>query len=269
MSESQNMEISVEDRFLFDLNGFLILRNVLSSEECAEYLEVLNTLENQTYEDKWMETVGPGRPTREISRIHQIRLNGLPRLHSIFDRLIDHPRILPYLHQFVGEPQLINTWSISKFGGAEQGGWHRGVPTTDYSYSNGVIRSRMYNVVYFLTDNGTEDGCVVALPGSHKSNVDLTWQNYKGLEMPGATAVTGKAGDVLMFSETVIHDGLPKTTQPVRSNLYYNYVHAHYNVMTRERRNCHHFYFPPEIRERLTPTQRELTAWMELARWDY
>ena len=62
MSESQNMEISVEDRFLFDLNGFLILRNVLSSEECAEYLEVLNTLENQTYEDKWMETVGPGRP---------------------------------------------------------------------------------------------------------------------------------------------------------------------------------------------------------------
>jgi hypothetical protein len=87
--------------------------------------------------------------------------------------------------------------------------------------------------------------------------------------MPGAVAVTGQAGDVLMFSETVIHDGLPKTTQSVRSNLYYNYVHAHYNVMTREPRNCHHFYFPPEIRERLTPTQRELTSWMELARWDY
>ena len=78
-------------------------------------------------------------------------------------------------------------------------GWHRGVPTTDYSYSNGVIRSRMFNVVFFLTDNGAEDGCVVALPGSHKSNFDLTWKNYKGLEMPGAIAVTGKAGDVLMF----------------------------------------------------------------------
>ena len=154
MSESQNARISVEECFLFDLNGFLILRNVLSAEECAGYLETLSTLENRTYEDKWMDTVGPGRPTRETRRIHQIRLNGLPRLHSIFDGLIDHSRILPYLYEFVGEPQLINTWSISKFCGAEQGGWHRGVPTTDYSYSNGLIRSRMFNVVFFLTDNG-------------------------------------------------------------------------------------------------------------------
>ena len=149
MSEFQNTPISIEERFLFDLNGFLVLRNVLSAEECGEYLETLSKLESQTYEDKWMETVGPGRPTRETNRIHQIRLNGLPRLHSIFDGLIDHPRIMPYLYEFVGEPQLINTWSISKFCGAEQGGWHRGVPTTDYSYSNGVIRSRMFNVVFF------------------------------------------------------------------------------------------------------------------------
>ncbi|MCZ6680729.1 MAG: phytanoyl-CoA dioxygenase family protein [Candidatus Poribacteria bacterium] len=269
MSEPKDTQVSIEERFLFDLQGFLMLRGVLAPDECAEFLGVIKHLEGQTFEDKWMEAVGPGRPTRETSRRHQIRLNGLPRLDSIFDRLIDHPRVVPYLREFVGEPQLINTWSISKFHGAQQGGWHRGVPTTDYSYRNGVIRSRMFNLVYFLTDNGPEDGCIVALPGSHKSNFDLTWQNYSRLELPGTVAVTGSAGDVLMFSETVIHDGLPKTTHPVRSNLYYNYVHAHYNVMTREPKNCHHFYFPPEIRARFTPTQRELTAWMELARWEY
>ena len=65
MSESQNARLDIEERFLFDLNGFLVLRNVLSSEECAEYLETLGTLENQDYEDKWIEAVGPGRPTRE------------------------------------------------------------------------------------------------------------------------------------------------------------------------------------------------------------
>ena len=269
MSNLKDKQVSVEERFLFDLQGFLILRNVLTPDECAAYLDVLKRLEDQTYEDKWMESVGPHRPTRETEKTHQLWLNGLPRLDSIFDRLIDHPRILPYLSEFVGEPQLINTWSISKFYGAQPGGWHRGVPTTDYAYRNRVIRSRMFNVVYFLTDNGPEDGCIVALPGSHKSNFDLTWQNYSGLELPGAAAVTGSAGDVFMFSETVIHNGLPKTTQGVRPNLYYNYVHAHYNVMTREPKSCHHFYFPPEIRERLTPRQRELTAWMELSRWDY
>ena len=213
---------------------------------------------------------GPeGRPTRETRRVHQVRLNGLPRLDPAFDYLIDHPRVLPYLHEFVGDPQLINTWSISKQQGAQQGGWHRGVPTVDYSYSNGQIRTRMFNTVYFLTDNGPEDGCVAALPGAHKSNFDLEWNNYQGLDLPGVLPVVGRAGDILLFSETVIHDGLPKTTPGTRSNLYFNYVHAHYNVMTREPRNCHHFYFPPQIRQRFTPAQRELTRWMEYTRWDY
>jgi Phytanoyl-CoA dioxygenase (PhyH) len=265
-------QIRVEDRFLFDLQGFLVLREVLSAAECAAYRETLQRLETQTYEDAWLASLPPGppgRPTLETGTPRQLRLNGLPRLDPLFDTLIDQPRVLPYLREFVGLPQLINTWSISKSSGAEPGGWHRGVPTTDYSYRNGEIRTRMLNVVYFLTDNGPDDGCVVALPGSHKSNLDLAWRDYSGLEMPGAAAVTGRAGDVLMFSEAVLHNGLPKTTAGVRSNLYYNYVHAHYNVMTREPRNCHHFYFPPAIRARFTPARRELTAWMELTRWEY
>ena len=171
-------------------------------------------------------------------------MNGLLRLDPVFDELIDHPRVLPYLEEFVGLPQLINTWSISKFEGAVHSGWHRGVPVSDYSYFNGEIRSRMFNVVWFLTDNGPDDGCIVALPGSHKSNFDLPFGDYEGLELPGAQALTGKAGDLLMFSETVVHNGLLKTTPGTRSNLYFNYVHAHYNVMTREPINCHHFYLP-------------------------
>ena len=87
--------------------------------------------------------------------------------------------------------------------------------------------------------------------------------------MPGAVPVTGKAGDVFLFSEAVIHNGLLKTTDGVRTNLYYNYVHAYYNVMMREPKNCHHFYFPSELRERLNDGQKEMTAWMEMVRWDY
>jgi hypothetical protein len=264
--------VSVEDRFLFDLQGFLVLREVLSAEECAAYRETLSRLESRSYDDPWQATLSPGppgRPTRETQVPSQLRLNGLPRLDPLFDELIDHPRVLPLLQEFVGLPQLINTWSISKTKGAPSGGWHRGVPPTDYSCRNGEIRSRMLNVVYFLTDNGPDDGCMVAIPASHKNNIDLPWREYPGLTMPGAVAITGRAGDVLLFSEAVLHDGLPKTSEGVRTNLYFNYVHAHYNVMTREPRNCHHFYFPPAIRERFTPARRELTAWMELARWDF
>lgn len=267
-------EISMEHRFHFDLAGFLILRNVLTSEVCDAFLGVLSRLESQTYDDVWQTTLKSGRgknpnPTRDDRRDCQIRMNGLPRLNPIFDRLIDHPSILPYLKEFVGEPQLVNTWSISKFKGAQQAGWHRGAPVVDYSYRNGDIRSRMLNVVYFLTDNGPEDGCIVAIPGSHKSNFDLKWQGYQGLNMPGSVAVTGKKGDVFLFSETVIHNGLPKTTDGVRSNLYFNYAHAQFNPVNKDPRNTHQKYFPPDMRARFSPTQKELTAWMDMVRWDF
>ena len=264
--------VTIEDRFLFDLQGCLVLRNVLSSADCSALLNALRHLEALDYPDRWMQSLPPGRsgrPTCETQIPHQTRLNGLVRISDAFDFLIDHPRVLPYLQEFVGEPQLINTWSISKDQGTPSGGWHRGVPTTDYSYRDQQIRSRMCNTVFFLTDNGPEDGCVVGIPGSHKSSFDLTWRDYQGLDMPGAVPVAGKAGDVLLFSEAMIHDGLPKTTPGTRSNIYFNYVHAHYNVMMREPTNAHHFYLPEVVRTRFSDGQRVLTQWMDLARWEY
>ena len=265
-------DVTMEDRFLFDLQGFVLLRGVLSAEECAAFLEILKPLESQDYPDTWQKNLEPGttgRPTRETNVPHQTRLNGLPRLDPIFDRLIAHPRVVPYLNAFVVEPQLINTWSISKDQDTPQGGWHRGVPVTDYAYKDGQIQTRMLNTVYFLTDNGLRDGCIAVLPGSHKSNLDLQWNQYPDLEMPGAIPALGKAGDVLLFSEAVMHNGLLKTSPGIRSNLYYNYVHAHYNVMMREPRNCHHFFFPSDVRDRFTAEQRDMTRWMEYTRWEY
>ena len=108
------MQIPDEHTFLFDLQGYIILRGVLSQTECDEILGVLRDLESREYEDTWMEAVGgTGRPTKEERKENQIRLNGLPRLDPVFDRLIAHERVVPYLKEWMGEPQLINTWSIS------------------------------------------------------------------------------------------------------------------------------------------------------------
>ena len=95
MKNQENVTVSQEERFLFDLQGFVVLRNILSQAESAEYLEVLRCLEPINYAEEWMKSVGAGRPTRETGRQQQIRLNGLPRLDSIFDQLIAQPKILP------------------------------------------------------------------------------------------------------------------------------------------------------------------------------
>ncbi len=265
--DTKTAVVSNEDRFLFDLQGFILLRGVLSPEECRNYLGVIEELENLPHDDKARReklnpTGRPSQPTLE-NNTHSKRLNGLLRLNSAFDALIAHPGVAPYLEAFMGQPQLVNTWSISKFKGQDSGGWHRGVSPIQYSCRDGNIRSAMLNTVWFLTDNGPEDGCVVALPGGHKSNRDLDWGKYKGLAMPGARPITGQPGDVFLFSETVLHNGLPKTTPGRRTNLYYNYTTRDFNVMTFSPEHNFHFCMPPSVRARFTPKQLEYTEWMQ------
>lgn len=265
--------VSAEERFLFDVQGFLLLRNVLSEAECQRYRQALDRLENSEYDDSgWINaapapyshTMGralPPDPTRAVGK-GSVRMNGLLRLDPVFHELIVHPAINYRLREFLGEPLLGNTWSISKTEGADHFGWHRGEESIEYNCRNGVIRTGMLNVIYFLTDNGPQDGCIAAVPGSHKNNIDLPWNDYPGLNLPGSVAITGKAGDVFMFSESVLHTGLPKTSKGTRTNLYFNHVRSHHylsNLGAFLRHGC----VPPKIRDQFTPEQKKVTIWME------
>ena len=59
-------------------------------------------------------------------------MNVLPRLDPVIDGLIAHPAILPYLKEFMGEPQLVNTWAISKLDAAVYSrAFHRRTKGTD------------------------------------------------------------------------------------------------------------------------------------------
>ena len=57
---------------------------------------------------------------------------------------------------------------------------------------------------------------------------------YRGRDLPGAVRVTGKAGDMVMFSETLLHTGATKSSSRQRTNLYFNYIDATYNPAMRE-----------------------------------
>src|SRR5690348_16830362 len=125
-----NTMVTDQDRFLFDLQGFLLLRGALTEQDRIELLGELNRLEPLAHDDsRWMKPRTDGKksqPTKQSSP-GQIRLNGLLRLSPVFDRIIDYPAVYPYLCEFMRDPQLANSWSISKTGGADIGGWHRGL----------------------------------------------------------------------------------------------------------------------------------------------
>ena len=223
-------QVTDDARFLFDLQGFLILRGAIEPDLVAALDAAVVANEAIEHDDSWAEglPVVQHRPlaTKDLFLEHQVRLNGLPRLDPVFDRLIAHPGYLPYLEEFMDQPQLINTWSISKYPGRSATHWHHGLPPEDYSVRDGRIRTPMLNVVTMLTPNHPGDGCFVVIPGSHKKNfkLDLKRWGAAGMDTPGALEITGEPGDVMLFTEALVHTGAAKTTARRRTTLQYNHV---------------------------------------------
>ena len=210
---------------------------MLSKDETAAIRTRLYELEADEYPDAWMDEMGLDRaqirPTKQTSAQdvqgsdHITQLNGLPKIDhtGLFDTLIAHPRVLPYLDAFIADPQLVNTWSLSKHQGAHAnrvGGWHGGLEPRGYAVdTSGNVRTEMLNVIWSLTDNTPGDGEVTVMPGSHKSNFAMDHRaDFQVTEMPGSFPVLTDEGDALLMSEAVQHTGVPKTTPGVRSNLY-------------------------------------------------
>jgi hypothetical protein len=184
-ADTTTTEPTASQRWLFDLQGFVLLRGVLSGAECASLRSRLYELEAVDYPDRWIEELGLERckvahtkqsSSRDLQGMDgQTRLNGLPKIDNTgtFDHLIDHPRITPFLSAFIGggygqrEQQLVNIWSITKSKGSGGGGYHSGLGPGGYSIdpNSGMICSQMLNVVWMLTDNGIADGCMTVIPG--------------------------------------------------------------------------------------------------------
>src|SRR3954454_14556683 len=76
-----------QERFLFDLQGFLVVPNALSADELAR----LNAAVDEEIEQN----------TGNDMRTH--RFGGLLDRGTTFHFLIDNPRITPYLDELLGE----------------------------------------------------------------------------------------------------------------------------------------------------------------------
>lgn len=113
-------KVSDDEKFLFDLQGFLILRGAIHRELIEALDRAIVANEAIDHDESWADglpVVTAKHFIKDTNIEHQIRLNGLLRLDPIFDQLIAHPALMPYLTEFMGEPQLLNTWSISKYAG--------------------------------------------------------------------------------------------------------------------------------------------------------
>ena len=210
--------MTAEEKFLFDLEGYLIVKQVLTAGEVA----ALRTIADQKFP---VVIDGP-----KWSRVFGASSWGPP-----YQALIDHPKIVPYLIELVGPKfRLDHDYCVLMTKGGRDQDLHGGATTNNpdhwYAYRDGVIRCGLTVVTFFLTHANAGDGGFCCVPGTHKSNFVANLppdvRNYN--RMPHYVVQPPvEAGDAVIFAEALIHGTIPWAGDHERRVLLYKYSPGH------------------------------------------
>ena len=233
-------QISKIDKYLFDLNGFIVIQNALNKSEvkaCNKIIDKLKILKNLQWEGF---VHGHNYGGKEGLNLQQIYEAGKP-----FENLIDHPSWINHMLEFVGGegtfdhqhgPLFIDENFANVRGAGDaigiHSGNHEGTQRGHYRYENGKIHSGQVNVLVALTDIDRGDGGTVVIPASHKSNFKHPeFDQNKMLKgkvshaefMTGAKEVYLKQGDALLFVDSLCHGSAKRTNKGERRVVIYRY----------------------------------------------
>ena len=254
-----------EERYLFDLQGYLLVQQVLSVEMLGRLNTTINEMEFLT--DAEVEAMGiPRRPTESDTYARAGVSSGrlgdytcdILKHGGVFEELIDWPPILSRVDAMIGDPYCLDAAILMSRhrGGAFR--FHHGyaelLPYSEYACSEGDFSCVSVKISYVLTDVGVEDGCFAVLPGSNKSNFQnpLVGQ-IPDPDHPLVKPIPCRAGDAIIFSEDLSHGAVQNRGCRTRRTLFYSYApvfHCSWEAMAET---------APGFQERATSRQRELT----------
>lgn len=211
-----------EQKYIFDLQGYIVLKKVMPAKvlaECNEAMDRFEAMETSDYPHPI--SVGGTRSAAHLA------LSNIVEGDPVFHQLIDLPEVLDIVKTVSGDTYRLNhTYSISRWGPGECTHLHfHGtplVPKCQYRYHNGRMLSTLTKAVFPMFDAGVEDGCFAVIPGSHKSNFPRPWGDHPD-ENPVLIPVEAEAGDCIIFTEALTHGSVVKTSERPRRTLYYCY----------------------------------------------
>ena len=260
--------VTDRDIYFFDLRGFLVLKEALSSDEVRELNDGLDAMPRLEVGEWYGYVHAHSFGDRDGLNYQQIYEAGAP-----FERLIDHPSWFDKVRHFVGgedsfdehhgplfiDENFVNFRGPGDAIGLHNGG-HLGLSRCQFRYIGGKFHCNQINVLVALTDIGPGDGGTVLIPGSHKSNFehpDFGAYTMYVDERPSAEHIEGsrevhlRAGDALLFVDCCTHGSARRVNEGERRILVNRYGPSWGNFR--------HGYQPsPELLARLTPRRRSI-----------
>ena len=219
-----------EEKYLFDLNGYLVIKDVLASDEIALCNQSVDQHTDQIRErvDE-LSLSGGSEPLKGITGRGDLggMLTWPAPWCKPFRSLLDHPSIVPYLLEVLRDGlRLDHLYGIITKAGAEGHTLHGGGTADDfthfYQFHNGRMRCGLTVVSWALTDVGPGDGGFMCIPGSHKANyVTPPWVGRLEKDIGVVKQIEAPAGSAIIFTEALTHGTKPwKATHERRSILY-------------------------------------------------
>jgi len=252
--------------YLFDLNGFAILKNAVEPELLAELNAAFDQFPRDLTLGQWWGNV----QRLDNNGAAGLELQNIVEAGGPFEKLIDHPSWIHRLHRYCGEKETYVDGlfidecfaSVRRTGGffPIHSGGQDAIVRNQYRVVNGKFRCGQVNILLALTDVGPGDGGTMVLPASHKANfkhpglnVNAPWtEKTMKYRMPeGAIEVNLNAGDALMFVDALMHGATERTTPGERRATIYRYGPSWGNTR-------YGYQYSPELLERLTPERRKI-----------
>lgn len=233
--ENNPYTVSEEEKYFFDLRGYLIVRGALSAAE----VEACNDAIDHYADQIKTRSIGDGGLARGSSAL--VGTEGRRELSGMlgwpepyrepFRQLLVHPVVVSRLNEFSGKGFRLDHGPllISAHKGAEghrlHGGGEPFSQSVWYHQQNGKIFCRGITVAWQLTDVDEGDGGFACVPGSHKT-AEPTPEDVRSVEddMGLVYQPAMRAGDALFFAETMTHGTLPWNGAGERRSVLYKYA---------------------------------------------
>ena len=201
-------------RFEFDLNGVLVIRDVLPPESIRELRSVL------------VHKLDAGTTGRVRGSLEGMRSSML-HWDERYRELLDLPQLSPILEDLIGEPRIaldgLPSFRIDHVysqrrregdgGTSLHGGREGSSHTQNFEFRNGRFHNGLVVVAFELEETVSNGGGLCCCPGSHKSNIigDLGFDRSlkDGASSPLVQGIRANAGDVTIFTEALLHGTLP------------------------------------------------------------
>ncbi|GAB3207159.1 ectoine hydroxylase [Marinactinospora thermotolerans] len=228
--------MSQEELDSFDTKGYYQAEALVTAEELAIYRAELDRLAGDEAIKRDERTIVE-RSSDEVRSIFEVH-----KISEVFAKLVRDPRVVGRARQILGSDVYVHQSRVNYkpgFGGGDFY-WHSDFET--WHAEDGMPRPRAVSLSLALTDNHPYNGCLMIMPGSHKTYVSCVGETPEGhyrdslkkqeigtpdpssltilADKHGIDMITGPAGTGLFFDCNCMHGSSGNISPYPRSNVF-------------------------------------------------